>query len=82
MAALLSAIWDSPIWQIIEIMNVAVVSVWIPINLSIGLRELANTNTTKLLIGSVIVGMLLAYMVYFLRPTLGWNFDIIAGYTA
>ena len=82
LAAIMGAIFASPAWAIIDVMQIITIGVWIPITMAIALREIANTNTTKLLIGNIIVGMVLAYMIYFLRPTLGWNFDIIANYGA
>ena len=77
--ALLEPIFDSPVWKVIDIIQIITLVGWIPITLSIALRDLGNTSTLRLYIACVIVAILTAYMMYFVRPSLGWNLGIIAG---
>jgi succinate dehydrogenase hydrophobic anchor subunit len=79
---LLSSVYASPIWATIDVLQILTLSIWIPITMSIALRDLSNSSTLRLFIGCVIIGILTSYMFYFLRPTLGWNFNIISQYGA
>jgi hypothetical protein len=74
--ALLSAVFASPVWAIADFINIVVLVGWVPITIAIGLRDLGNTATTRLYVSSLIISVLLAYIIFFLRPTLGWNLNI------
>ena len=68
--SLLAPIFSLSIWGIIDILQIITLSIWIPITMSIALRDLANSSTTKLLISCVIIGVLVSFFAYMLRPTL------------
>jgi hypothetical protein len=76
----MAVIFESPAWAIVDFLQIVAIAVWVPVTMSIAMREIGNTNTTKLLIGNVIIGILCAYMLFFIRPTLGWNFGLIGQY--
>ena len=78
--SLMASIFSSPAWAILDVLQIIKIAVWFFFTLSVAHREIGNTNTLKILIGNFIVGVLLAYMIFFLRPTLGWNLNIIATY--
>lgn len=80
LSSAMNDIFASPLWAILDVLQILTLAIWIPITMSIALREVANTSTVKLLIGCVVVGIIISYMMFFLRPTLGWNFNIIAEY--
>ena len=63
-------IFNSPVWAVLDIMDAITVAVWIPILMTIAIRELSNSSTYKVLISSLIIGILVAIFFYFLRPTL------------
>ena len=64
-------LFNSPVWTIIYILEALTLMVWIPALVTLALREIGNTNTTKLLIGNVIIGVLLAFLLILLRPDIG-----------
>lgn len=64
------AIFSSPIWAVLDIMDAITVAVWIPILMTIAIRELSNSSTYKVLISSLIIGILVAIFFYLLRSTL------------
>jgi hypothetical protein len=77
---LLEPIFDSWVWSAVDVLYIVTLIGWIPITMSIALRDLANTSTTKLYIACVVIGFIISYTMYFLRPTLGWNFNLIEQY--
>jgi succinate dehydrogenase hydrophobic anchor subunit len=77
LTTLMAPIFSSSVWAVVDVLQIITLAIWIPICMSIALRDLANTSTTKLLIGCIVMGILISYMFYFLRPTLGWNLNII-----
>jgi len=80
LTAVMSPIFSSSVWGVIDFLQIITLAVWVPICMAIALRDLANTSTTKLLVGCIVMGILMSYMFYFLRPTLGWNLNIIQNY--
>ncbi|MHA1821089.1 MAG: TFIIB-type zinc ribbon-containing protein [Promethearchaeota archaeon] len=66
---LLNPIWNSPIWTITDWLTMITFVGWIPITMSIALREIANTSTQRLYISNLIIAIIIAVFLYFLRPT-------------
>jgi len=64
-----NAIFNSPTWTALHLIDALVIAVWIPILISIAIRELSNSSTTRVLISSFTIGILIAVVFYFLRPT-------------
>jgi hypothetical protein len=79
--AFTEVMFDNPVWAIVEVLQIVTLVGWIPITMSIALRDLSNSSTVRLYIACVVIGALTSYMIIFLRPTLNWNFNIIAGQT-
>ena len=46
------------------------IAIWVPILMTLSIRELSNSSTTRVLIPTLIIGVLVAIVYYFLRPTL------------
>jgi hypothetical protein len=65
-----SQIFKSPVWAVLDVMDALTMAIWIPILMAIGIRELSNSSTIKVLISSFIIGTVVSIVFYFLRPTL------------
>ena len=57
-------------WTILDIIDALTIAVWVPILMTLAIRELSNSSTTRVLIPTVIIGVLVAILFYFLRPTI------------
>ncbi|MBD3351493.1 MAG: hypothetical protein GF364_08395 [Candidatus Lokiarchaeota archaeon] len=66
----LEPLWESRIWGIIDWIQVIFLIGWVPITMSIALRDIANASTMKVYISCLTVSIIIAFFVYFLRPTL------------
>ncbi len=62
--------FNSPIWGVFDFLDAITIAIWIPILMTIAIRELANCSTYKVLISSLIVGLIISIFYYFTRPTL------------
>jgi hypothetical protein len=80
LATLYAALFNSPVWAIIDFLNIVMIIGWLPITISIAIRDVAKTETLRVFIASIIVSILLAYVFFFLRPTLGWNLNLTQRY--
>jgi len=67
----LDSMFGSFVWTIIYLLEALTILVWIPTLVSLALREIGNTNTIKLLIGNLIIGAILCFLLYLLRPAIG-----------
>jgi hypothetical protein len=68
-------IWNSKLWLILDLLQVIGI-LWVAGTVALALREIGNTNTTRLLIGNLIVAAIIAFTTILLRPTTGagsWN---------
>ncbi|MHA1777917.1 MAG: hypothetical protein DRO88_09755 [Promethearchaeia archaeon] len=71
-------IWDAQlVWSLLDILQIIAI-LWTTVLMSLAFRELGNTNTAKLLVGNFIVSIFIIYTTIFLRPTLGWNLNLIS----
>jgi len=57
-------------WAVLDAIDALTIAIWVPILMTLSIRELSNSSTTRVLIPTVIIGVLVAIMYYFLRPTL------------
>jgi len=64
------AMFDSPIWAVLDVIDAITISTWVPILMTLAIRELSNSSTTRVLIPTIIIGVIVAIFFYFLRPTL------------
>ena len=80
LATLYASLFNSPVWAIIDFLYIVMMIGWLPITISIAIRDVAKTETIRVLISSLIVSILLAYVFFFLRPTLGWNLNLTQNY--
>jgi hypothetical protein len=66
----LDQIFNSGIWAVLDVIDALTIAVWIPILMTLAIRELSNSSTTRVLIPTIIIGVIVAILFYFLRPTL------------
>lgn len=75
LGAQLASIWDSGIWLVLDILQMLAM-IYVAGIMSVAQREIGNTNTTRLLIGNLILVSLINFVAFMLRPTTGagsWN---------
>ncbi len=63
-------IFSAPTWAILDIIDAITIAAWVPILMTLAIRELSNSSTTRVLIPTIIIGVIVAVLFYFLRPTL------------
>jgi hypothetical protein len=68
--AILDNLFNSRAWAALDIIDAITIAVWIPILMTLAIRELSNSSTTRVLIPNIIIGVLVAIIFYFLRPTI------------
>ena len=66
---ILNAIFNSPTWTALHLIDALTIAIWVPILISISIRELSNSSTTRVLLSSIIIGIIVAIIFFFLRPT-------------
>jgi len=59
----------SPVWTVLYVIDALTIGIWVPILISISIRELSNSSTFRVLISSLAIGSIVAIIFYFLRPT-------------
>jgi len=57
-------------WAVLDILDALTIAIWVPILMTLSIRELSNSSTTRVLIPTIVIGVLVAILYYFLRPTL------------
>ena len=57
-------------WVILDILDALTIAIWVPILMTLAIRELSNSSTTRVLIATIIIGVVIAILFYFLRPTI------------
>ena len=63
-------LFDSRTWIILDIIDALTIATWVPILMTLAIRELSNSSTTRVLIPTIIIGVIIAILFYFLRPTI------------
>jgi hypothetical protein len=63
-------IFSSRTWLVLDIIDALTIAIWIPILMTLAIRELSNSSTTRVLIPNFIIGIIVAILFYFLRPTI------------
>jgi hypothetical protein len=61
--------FDSPLWTVLHAIDALTIGIWIPILISLAIRELSNSSTFRVLVSSLVIGIIVAVIFYFLRPT-------------
>lgn len=62
-------IFRSSTWTALHLIDALTIAVWIPILVTLSIRELSNSSTTRVLLSSLIIGILVAVIFFFFRPT-------------
>ncbi|MFX1296944.1 MAG: hypothetical protein ACFFD2_19080 [Promethearchaeota archaeon] len=66
----MAQMFNSPTWAVLDVIDAITVATWVPILMTLAIRELSNSSTTRVLIPTIIIGVIVAILFYFLRPTL------------
>ena len=61
--------FSSPVWVVMDVIEALTLGIWIPILISLAIRELSNSSTFRVLLSSIAIGIIIAVLLYFLRPT-------------
>ena len=61
--------FESPVWTVLHVIDALTIGIWVPILVSLSIRELSNSSTFRVLISSLAIGIIVAVIFYFLRPT-------------
>lgn len=64
-----NSIFQSRIWAVLDVMDALTIAIWVPILMTLAIRDLSNSSTFRVLISSLIIGVFVAVIFYFLRPT-------------
>ena len=62
-------IFISPTWTVLHLIEALTIAIWVPILTSLAIRELSNSSTIRVLLSSIVIGVIVAILFYFLRPT-------------
>ncbi len=57
-------------WAVLDVIDALTIAIWVPILMTLAIRELSNSSTYRVLIPTFIIGILVAVIFYFLRPTI------------
>ncbi|MCK4381156.1 MAG: zinc ribbon domain-containing protein [Candidatus Lokiarchaeota archaeon] len=66
----MAQMFNAPTWAVLDIIDALTIATWVPILMTLAIRELSNSSTTRVLIPTIIIGVIVAILFYFLRPTL------------
>jgi len=72
-----TAITSSFIWGVTDWIQVIVLIGWVPITMSIALRELVNASTVRVYVSCLIVSILIGLILYIFRPS--FLFNVVVG---
>ncbi len=61
--------YASPVWTVLDLIDAITIGIWVPILISLAIRELSNSSTFRVFISSLAIGIFVAVIFYFLRPT-------------
>ncbi|MFX1532235.1 MAG: hypothetical protein ACFFBC_14055 [Promethearchaeota archaeon] len=67
--AVFHQMFSSGTWAILDVLDAFTIAIWVPILMTLSIRELSNSSTTRVLIPTIIIGVVVAILYYFLRPT-------------
>ncbi|MHA1728771.1 MAG: TFIIB-type zinc ribbon-containing protein [Promethearchaeota archaeon] len=62
-------LFASYVWGIIDWIQVIIIIGWVPILMSIALRDIANASTARVYISCVVVSVFISWIFFFSRPT-------------
>jgi hypothetical protein len=69
-ATLFDTVFQSPVWLVLDILDFITIAFWIPILITLAIRELSNASTYRVLISSLSVGFLAGLFLFLLRRIL------------
>jgi hypothetical protein len=63
-------LFNASTWATLDIIDALTIATWVPILMTLAIRELSNSSTTRVLVATIIIGIIVAILFYFLRPTI------------
>ncbi|MFX0023423.1 MAG: hypothetical protein ACFE9S_13945 [Candidatus Hermodarchaeota archaeon] len=63
-------LFNAPTWAVLDVIDALTLATWVPILMTLAIRELSNSSTTRVLLPNIIIGVIVAILFFFLRPTL------------
>lgn len=69
-SSVFNTFFQYPTWMVLDILDAIVLIVWIPMNMTIAIRELANSSTYRVYLSSVSIGIITAIIFFLLKPTI------------
>lgn len=67
---LFDTVFQYPTWMVLDIIDAIVLIGWIPMTITIAIRELANSSTFRVYLSSILIGTLCAIILFLLKPTI------------
>jgi len=67
--AIFTVMFNSPTWAVLHAIDALTIAIWIPILITLAIRELSNSSTVRVLFASFGIGILTAIIIFFLRPS-------------
>lgn len=61
----LNSMFVSPTWTVLHLIDALTIAVWVPILITLAIRELSNSSTFRVLISSLTIGIIVAVFFYF-----------------
>ena len=65
---LFRTVFNNPAWMIINTLDALTIAIWVPILITLAIRELSNSSTLRVLLASLSIGIIVAVLVFFIRP--------------
>jgi len=69
-ANIFNKMFNTPVWAVLHVIDAVTIAVWVPILMALAIRELSNASTYRVLISSLVIGIIVSIFFYFSRPTL------------
>jgi hypothetical protein len=63
-------IFQAQSWIFLDILDAFLLIAWIPITMTIGIRELANSSTVRVYLSSILIGIVCSIVLFLLKPTI------------
>lgn len=66
-STLFDEIFNHPVWLVLDILDFITVAIWVPILITVAIRELSNSSTYRVLISSLSVGIIIGFFLFLLK---------------
>jgi hypothetical protein len=66
-STLFDELFNHPVWLVLDILDFITVAIWVPILMTVAIRELSNSSTYRVLMSSLSVGLIVGFFLFLLR---------------